>query len=272
MSVIRVWQVDAFTKHAFAGNPAAVCWLEEDVSDDWMQAVAAEMNLSETAFVQPYEDGYRLRWFTPAIEVDLCGHATLATSHVLLNEQIHPADKPLRFHTKSRVLVCEPNEDGSIGMDFPATPPSVAEPSDGLLEALGVSAVWCGESRFDRIVVLADETTLTGLTPDFGALAKVSVRGTMVTCRAERPGCDYVSRFFAPAVGINEDPVTGSAHCCLAPYWTEQLGESCLTGFQASSRGGKVVTEVRGDRVILTGHATTVLTGNLRISQNFSPA
>ncbi|HYY77911.1 MAG TPA: PhzF family phenazine biosynthesis protein [Actinomycetes bacterium] len=260
-----LYQVDAFTAERFAGNPAAVCLLEGDAEDGWMQRVAAEMNLSETAFVRPAAEpgAYGLRWFTPAAEVALCGHATLATAHVLWTEERVPADRPLRFATLSGELVATRVGD-AIRLDFPATPPAAAEPPAGLLEALGADgARWVGRSRFDYLVELASEEAVRRLRPDPARLRAVDTRGTTVTARASTPGFDFVSRFFAPAVGVDEDPVTGSAHCTLAPFWAGRLGRDELVGLQASARGGVVGVRLAGDRVQLTGQAVTVLRGEL---------
>jgi PhzF family phenazine biosynthesis protein len=262
MPGIRTLQIDAFTDRPFAGNPAAVCLLNEEHHADWMQAVAAEMNLSETAFVRPQGDGFELRWFTPAIEVDLCGHATLAAAHALWSEGNVPRDQPIRFHTRSGVLTC--TTDGKlIELDFPATPADPAEPPAGLLEALGVAPSFVGRSKFDKFVVVESEHMVRALKPDFARLREIPMRGVMVTSTSDHPRFDFVSRFFAPAAGVNEDPVTGSAHCCLGPFWSERLGKTELTAYQASARGGIVRVRVQGDRVILGGQAVTVLQGQL---------
>jgi PhzF family phenazine biosynthesis protein len=260
---VRLLQVDAFTDQPFKGNPAAVCLLDRQVDDDWMQAVAAEMNLSETAFVGPGSGtgALPLRWFTPAAEVDLCGHATLASAHVLWREGEVPAGTEIRFATRSGVLTAR-DEGGEIQLDFPATPPTPASPPDGLEEALGARARQVGRSRFDYLVELGSEREVRELEPNFWKLRSVATRGVIVTTAAAPP-YDFVSRFFAVAVGIDEDPVTGSAHCCLSPYWTERLGRADLVGFQASRRGGVVRTRLDGDRVILGGRAVTVLRGEL---------
>lgn len=254
-------QVDAFTDRPFAGNPAAVCVLAAPADEGWMRSVAAEMNLSETAFLHPEEDGWRLRWFTPAVEVDLCGHATLAAAHVLWEEgRLAPAEAA-RFHTASGPLSAE-REGGWIRMDFPALPETRAEVPAGLAEALGALPVYVGRSRFDLLVEVESEAVLRALEPDFRALGRVEARGVICTARGEA-GHDFVSRFFAPRVGIDEDPVTGSAHCVLAPYWAAKLGRSALAAFQASPRGGEVRVEARGARVTLAGQAVTVLRGEL---------
>ena len=260
---MRLLQVDAFTDRPFGGNPAAVCLLDREVDDEWMQSVAAEMNLSETAFVDTRDGGGELplRWFTPRAEVALCGHATLASAHALWQEGARPAGSEIRFSTRSGVLIAS-EEDGEIQLDFPATAPEPASPPDGLLEALGVRRAEVWRSRFDYLVQLGSEPQVRGLDPDFRRLAAVETRGVIVTAAAAAP-YDYVSRFFAVAVGIDEDPVTGSAHCTLSPFWSERLGRDDLVGFQASRRGGVVRTRLRGDRVVLGGHAVTILRGEL---------
>ena len=259
---IPLFQVDAFTDQPFAGNPAAVCLLPEERDDEWMQAVAAEMNLSETAFLLEQDDGYRLRWFTPKIEVDLCGHATLASAHVLWAEGQVSLDQEIHFHTLSGLLkACRRGD--LIELDFPSEPASQVDPPPGLLEALGVSAEYVGRNRFDYLVELDSEKELRDMQPDFAMLGKIEVRGVIVTSRSASPEYDFVSRFFAPVAGIDEDPVTGSAHCCLGPYWQRQLGKDEMTAFQASARGGVVRVRVIGDRVKLGGQAVTVMKGSL---------
>lgn len=258
--------VDAFTREAFSGNPAAVCLPGPDATSTWMQSVAAELNLSETAFATPLTPGrWQLRWFTPRTEVDLCGHATLATAHSLWESACEPASQPLCFETRSGPLHCcledGPRANARIAMDFPAQPAQATPVPPGLEEALGVPAVWVGRSREDLMVEVASADAVRGLKPDFGALAVFPVRGVLVTARSDRDDADFVSRFFAPAVGINEDPVTGSAHCTLACHWSHRLGRTALTGFQASARGGTVGVELRGDRVRLLGHAVTAWRG-----------
>lgn len=267
MPPIRCWQVDAFTNRPFGGNPAAICLLEEAAEPAWMQAVAEEMNLSETAFVRRVSDGFELRWFTPTVEVDLCGHATLATSHALWSAGIHPATEPLRFHTKSGLLTCIKAGD-FIELDFPATPARPATPPDELLLALGVNPVFVGQTRFDYLVVLDSAQAVRNVRPDFSKLRDVPCRGVIVTAKSEDSAFDFISRFFAPAVGVNEDPVCGSAHCCLTPYWAERLGKTELSAYQASTRGGHLHLRVKGDRVILGGQAVTVWTGELTAGGN----
>jgi PhzF family phenazine biosynthesis protein len=259
---IRITQVDAFTDRPFAGNPAAVCIVDAATDAAWMQRVAREMNLSETAFLHPEADGYRLRWFTPAVEVDLCGHATLASAHVLWEEGHLEPGQSARFHTRSGLLTADRAADG-IWMDFPAAPPSPAETLPELEQALGAPPVYVGRSRFDTLVEVESEDVVRALRPDIAALRNIPARGVIVTARSESPEFDFVSRFFAPAVGVDEDPVTGSAHCVLAPYWAERLERDDLTGYQASDRGGVVRVRLRGDRVLLGGQAVTVLRGEL---------
>ena len=265
-----VFCVDAFTAEPFAGNPAAVCLLEDEAADPgWMQRVAAEMNLSETAFLRPQAEAgrYRLRWFTPAVEVDLCGHATLASAHVLWTEGLAEAGRALRFDTASGPLAARRDGDGVIWLDFPATPAAPVDPPPGLLEALGGGAArWVGLGRFDYLVELEDEAAVRDLAPDLRRLGRLTPEsvGVIVTAvAARRDGYDFVSRYFAPAAGIDEDPVTGSAHCALGPFWAGRLGRDELTGFQASTRGGLVQVRPAGDRVHLGGRAVTVLRGQL---------
>lgn len=265
--------VDAFTDRPFAGNPAGVCLLRDAADEGWMQAVAAEMKHSETAFVRPVDDpgaDFELRWFTPVVEVALCGHATLAAAHALYSTGTAPAGRPIRFRTlRSGVLTVARDEPGVLSMDFPACPPEPAEVPEGLAAALGVRVDAAGRNdQNDLLVEVADEKTVRGLAPDVPALAAVDARGVIVTAAAgEGADHDFVSRFIAPRVlpGDAEDPVTGSAHCALAPYWAERLGRDALTGYQASPRGGYVRVAVRGGRVVLSGTAVTVLDGELRV-------
>ena len=257
-----VIQVDAFADRPFAGNPAAVCVMNGPRDEQWMRDVAMEMNLSETAFLHPEGDGYRLRWLTPAVEVALCGHATLASAHVLWETGALAADAEARFHTQSGLLTCRRDGDW-IWMDFPAKPEEPTEAPEGLAQALGAKPVYVGRSQFDVLVEVASEDVVTGLAPDITALGRVNARGVIVTARASREGADFVSRFFAPTAGVNEDPVTGSAHCVLAPYWAAKLGRAELTGYQASHRGGHVRVRAAGDRVHLGGRAITVMRGEL---------
>lgn len=260
---IRIVQVDAFTDRPFAGNPAAVCVLDGPRAEEWMQAVAREMNLSETAFLwREGEEAYRLRWFTPTLEVELCGHATLASAHVLWEEGHLAAGQPARFQTRSGRLTAERRGEW-IEMDFPAEPARPVEPPPGLAAALGAAPLWTGRNRFDLLVELDSAAAVRALQPDIGALRRIEARGVIVTAPADTRGYDFVSRFFAPAVGVDEDPVTGSAHCCLGPYWSERLGRPEVVGYQASARGGVVRVRARGERVRLGGQAVTVLRGEL---------
>jgi PhzF family phenazine biosynthesis protein len=259
---VRFFQIDAFADRPFTGNPAAVCLLNHEIEAGWMQSVAAEMNLSETAFVRPRDDGFELRWFTPDVEVELCGHATLASAHALWSEQMVDSAQPIRFHTQSGLLSCR--RDGElIELDFPATPPQQSDPPEGLAEVLGVTAEFAGRSRFDQLLVVDTESVVRDLRPDFSALRRFPMRGLIVTSRADDSEFDFVSRFFAPRVGVDEDPVTGSAHCCLGPYWGQRLGKTQMTAFQASPRGGSIRVRLRGDRVLLAGQAVTMVRGEL---------
>jgi len=227
-----------------------------------MAGVAAEMNLSETAFLYDQDGGYNLRWFTPTVEVELCGHATLASAHVLWESGYLAPQEQARFHTFSGLLTAERKEDW-IEMDFPAEPASSSNAPDELTDALGVTPLYVGKNRFDYLLEIDSEDALRALTPDFGLLAKVTCRGVGVTSRSTTDEYDFVSRFFAPSSGIPEDPVTGSAHCCLGPYWAERLGKHKLIAYQASARGGVVRVGLQGDRVILGGQAVTVMRGEM---------
>lgn len=257
----RFTQVDAFTAKVFAGNPAAVYLLPEAGAETWMQAVAREMSLAATAFLVPCPDGYRLRWFTTTSELDLCGHATLASAHVLWEDGHLDRDAPARFHTRSGLLTAR-RENHLTWLDFPATPAEAVAAPKELQSALGARTCWAGQTRLDYLVELESEAAVRGLAPDLARLARLPVRGVIVTAPAENGG-DFVSRFFAPAVGIPEDSVTGSSHCALGPYWGEQLGRTELVGFQVSARGGEVRVRLEGDRVQLGGQAVTVLKGEL---------
>jgi PhzF family phenazine biosynthesis protein len=260
---LDLYQVDAFTDHPFAGNPAAVCLLDSPGDARWMQDVAREMNLSETAFLHPAGDGFNLRWFTPAIEVELCGHATLASAHVLWESgRLDPASTA-RFHTLSGLLTADAQGDW-IELDFPANPVEEVSPPEGLIEALGGEPRFIGKSRFDYLVELPSEEAVRSTVPDHSRLRTLPVRGVIVTARGDAGGpYDFVSRFFAPGSGVDEDPVTGSAHCTLGPYWAGKLGKQDFLAYQASARGGVVRVRVTGDRVKLGGQAVTVLRGRL---------
>lgn len=258
-----ITQVDAFTREPLNGNPAAVCLLSRPADASWMQRVAREMNLSETAFlVHRDDDAFDLRWFTPTVEVDLCGHATLASAHVLWEGSHLAPDTPAIFHTRSGRLSAV-LRDGWIEMDFPAEPAETAPVPEGLPAGLGAEPTCVGRNRFDYLVEVDAEATVRRLSPDFGRLGKLDARGIIVTALAETDGFDFVSRFFAPRAGVDEDPVTGSAHCCLGPYWRRRLGQDQFTAWQASERGGLVRVAVRGDRVTLSGQAVTVFRGEL---------
>ena len=259
---VPIYQVDAFTEKPFSGNPAAVCLLPQAREAAWMQAVAKEMNLSETAFLLKQEDGYNLRWFTPAVEVDLCGHATLASAHILWETGILRREEQARFHTRSGLLTAV-SKGGEIELNFPAKTEEPADAPAGLLEALKVKAKYIGKSKFDYLVQVDSEETVRGLKPDFNALKNIPVRGVIVTSRAVSPGYDFISRFFAPAAGVNEDPVTGSAHCTLGPFWSRHLGKEDFLAYQASERGGTLRVRVAGDRVHLCGRAVTIFQGEM---------
>jgi PhzF family phenazine biosynthesis protein len=257
-------QVDAFTDRPFAGNPAAVCLLPAPRGEEWMRHVAREMNLSETAFLVRRDDGFDLRWFTPAVEVELCGHATLASAHALWESGELDAGAAARFHTLSGLLTAERGDDGLVWLDFPLTPPEPADPPPELAPALGARPRFVGRSRFDYLAELGSEDEVRALEPDFRRLAGITARGVIVTAPSARPDADFVSRYFAPAAGIDEDPATGSAHCTLGPFWAERLGRSDLVGRQLSARGGVVRVRVAGDHARLGGRAVTVLRGVLR--------
>ncbi len=258
----KIVQVDAFAEKPFTGNPAAVCVMEGPREEEWMQAVAGEMNLSETAFLYPADGGYNLRWFTPSVEVELCGHATLASAHVLWEEGHVERSYPIKFHTRSGVLPVT-SDDEMIVMDFPSTEPLSIPAPEGLLEALGVEANYIAWAGQNYLVEVADEAAVRGCSPDFGALQAADAGRVIVTAGSEDEQFDFVSRFFAPGAGINEDPVTGSAHCALGPYWAGKVGREEVVGYQASQRGGVVRVTLRGERVLLAGRAVTVMRGEL---------
>jgi PhzF family phenazine biosynthesis protein len=265
MSRVPIWHVDAFTDRPFSGNPAAVCLLDNERKLSWMQSVAAEMNLSETAFLRPLADGYELRWFTPTIEVDLCGHATLASAFTIWEAGAAKASEPIRFHTRSGVLTAS-LDGGRILLDFPAAPVEECTAPPGLLDALDVKCRFIGKTTSDMYLLEVNSpTSVRSLRPDFRELAEIPIHGAIVTARSDDPRFDFISRFFAPSAGIDEDPVTGAAHCCLAPYWGERLHKTVMVGFQASARGGIVHVRLNGDRVILGGQAVLVLNGELAV-------
>jgi PhzF family phenazine biosynthesis protein len=259
----KIYQVDAFTSQPFHGNPAGVCILPKPTSESWMQSVAKEMNLSETAFLVREEDGFQLRWFTPAVEVKLCGHATLASAHILWETGTLASGEQARFHTLSGLLTADQRGDW-IELDFPAKIEEPAEPLEELAAALGANPTYVGKNVFDYLVEIESEEIVRSLEPDFALLKKLPVRGVIVTARSSSDNYDFVSRFFAPAVGVNEDPVTGSAHTCLTPYWAKKLGKDEMMAYQASERGGVLRVCLKGDRVLISGQAVTVLVGELK--------
>ncbi len=259
---IALYQVDAFTDRPFAGNPAAVCLLDEPGDPVWMQDVAAEMNVSETAFLVPRVDGFDLRWFTPTTEVDLCGHATLASAHVLWEQRRLAPEAEARFHTRVSGVLTAHRVGEWIELDFPTYPPTESPAPAALLDGLGLVPVWVGRHGENHLVEVESEQTLRELRPDFSKFAQLDT-GVIVTSRSDDPHYDFVSRFFATAFGIDEDPVTGSAHCYLGPYWQQRLGRDTFTAYQASGRGGVVKVTVAGSRTRLAGQAVTVLRGEL---------
>ena len=257
-----VVQVDAFTDTPFAGNPAAVCLLPEQRDERWMQNVAREMNLSETAFLHRREDGFDLRWFTPAVEVDLCGHATLASAHVLWEEGHLQPDEQARFSTRSGLLTAQ--RDGEwIDLDLPIEADEPVEAPPDLVRALAITPKYVGKNRFDYVVEVDTEAAVREMKPDFSLLQTLPARGVIVTSLSASPEFDFVCRFFAPAAGINEDPVTGSAYCCLGPFWQQRLKKDAFMAYQASLRGGIVRVRLESGRVLLGGKAITVLRGEL---------
>lgn len=260
MKTIPIFLVDAFANEPFKGNPAGVVVLDQPADAVWMQKVAMEMNQTETAFIVPQEKGFCLRWFTPTVEVDLCGHATLASAHILWETDRLQLTATARFHTKSGLLTARRAGDW-IELDFPAVIATPAEAPAELTAALGAPFIHCARNKFDYLIELESESAVRRLQPDHAKLRSLPVRGVIVTAG----GMDYdiVSRFFAPGSGVDEDPVTGSAHCALAPYWSQKLGKTSLTAFQASPRGGVLNLRLEGDRVILCGQAVTTLKGEL---------
>jgi PhzF family phenazine biosynthesis protein len=263
VSGIKIFGVDAFTSKPFSGNPAAVCLLTKSVADIWMQSVAAEMNLSETAFLESLSDGeYNLRWFTPNIEVDLCGHATLASAHILWETGEVKADR-ITFHTKSDELTAARSGD-SIELDFPQVQTEESSTPAGLLAALGVDRpLDVLKTGPDYLVEVGSESEVKKLKPDFIKLRTVDMRGVVVTAKGDDPDIDFVSRFFAPSAGIDEDPVTGSSHCALGPYWSSKMNKTVFKARQVSKRGGDIGVRLEGARVFLTGRAVTVWEGVL---------
>lgn len=260
--VQEVIQVDAFASEPYAGNPAAVCILKRPADDGWMRKVAREMNLSETAFLYPIEGGYHLRWLTPKAEVDLCGHATLATAHVLFEQGREPANRPIRFKTRSGWVSAAKNGPW-IELDFPANPPKEAKPPEGLLQALGVTPEFCGVYPKAYFVQIADDAVVRKLDPDMTALSKLPSPKVCVTAADSTGQADFISRLFAPALGVPEDPVNGNSHTALTPYWSARLGKTELLAHQASERGGVLKLRLRDDRVTIAGKAVTVFRGTL---------
>lgn len=258
----RLFQVDAFTDRVFAGNPAAVCLLSSSKDETWMLQVAREMNLSETAFLLEQDDGFSLRWFTPTTEVDLCGHATLASAHALWESRVLQSGQPARFHTRSGLLTARQNQ-GLIELDFPALAETATTAPPSLLAAFGVEPGYVGLFGGRYLLQVESEAIVLSLKPDFPALRAMPGRGVVVTSRSDAPDHDFVSRYFAPWVGIDEDPVTGSSHCCLGPFWGARLGKDRLTAVQASARGGVIHIRLQDERVVLGGQAVTVLRGEL---------
>jgi PhzF family phenazine biosynthesis protein len=257
---IQLYQIDAFTSRVFTGNPAAVCPLEKWLAEDLMQAIAMENNLSETAFFVPLDQGYHIRWFTPASEVDLCGHATLASAHVLFT-YLDPARTKVSFQSRSGPLTVSKQEE-LLAMDFPSQPPKPSEAPEILLEGLGRKPleVHCSEDYF---LVFSSEKEIVDMEPDMTKLKKVDKRGIIVTAKGDK--VDFVSRFFAPKYGIAEDPVTGSAHCALVPFWAKKLGKRDLIAHQVSKRGGELFCKDQGDRVVISGRAVAYMQGVISI-------
>lgn len=255
-------QVDAFTDRIYSGNPAAVCILDAPRSAEWMQNVSKERNVSVTAFLQRGAGSYQLRWFTPSVEVDLCGHATLASAHVLWQDGHLVSGQPAEFSTRSGKLTAR-REGDWITLDFPAVTPRPAEAPPALIEGLGVRPTEVALATFDYLVEVNHAGQVRALEPNFSELERVDMRGVIVTARSDQPDFDFISRFFAPRIGLHEDPVSGSTHCALGPYWAAKLGKTRLTGYQASRRGGVIRVEVRGDRTYLSGRAVTVMRGEL---------
>lgn len=259
---VQIFQIDSFARKPFAGNPAAVCLLDSARDEDWMQNLAKEMNLSETAFLYKRSDGFALRWFTPSREVELCGHATLAAAYALWQIGILKPDQKAQFYTKSGLLTAQKREDW-IELDFPAEPIKQVDAPRGLAQALQVQWKYVGRNRFDYLLEVDSEEAIRNARPDFGELKKVTQRGVIITSLCSSGDYDFICRYFAPAEGINEDPVTGSAHCALVPYWAERLNKNNLTAFQASERGGVVRGRLGEGRVYISGQAVLVFRGEL---------
>jgi PhzF family phenazine biosynthesis protein len=259
-----LFQVDAFTDEPFKGNPAAVCLLKRQATVPWMKGVAREMNLSETAFLSPARGGWRLRWFTPKQEVDLCGHATLASAKVLFEQQPALKQKPILFKTRSGDLFSH-WVDGQVELDFPVMPPERFSIENHIDQALGFKPLNAIFSGSYCLFEAEDENTIRTISPNIAAIANLSKPEVIITARSEDPNYDFISRFFAPRLGIAEDPVTGSAHCLLAPFWAEKLGKTALTAYQASERGGILHLQLDGQRVKIRGSAVIIFTGELHI-------
>jgi PhzF family phenazine biosynthesis protein len=259
---IPIFQIDAFTSEPFKGNPAAVCLMTEKSTDAWMQQVAMEMNLSETAFLLPEGQGWRLRWFTPLLEVDLCGHATLASTFVLFQQKLIDTGSTIHFFTRSGELTAFEKDDW-ITLDFPAFFEQPYPQAGQLAKILKINPIDVIQSGENVIVEMSSEKEVRSLYPDFSRLIKLPMHGLVVTAHSDQSEFDFISRYFAPWVGINEDPVTGSAHACLGPYWQRRLGKSTFRAFQASNRGGVLGVEVKGERVLISGQAVLVLSGEI---------
>lgn len=259
MMKLKIYQIDAFAENVFSGNPAAVIPLENWLPDQTMQNIALENNLSETAFFIPAESGFYIRWFTPVAEVKLCGHATLATAHVLFNHLNYPENE-IRFDSQSGILNVK-KENGLIVLDFPALKPEETELPENLKNAFDFQPVRCLKGRDDMMLVFKDEKEISEIKPDFQQILFSKTRGIIVTAQSET--FDFVSRFFAPAVGVNEDPVTGSAHTMLIPFWANELGKNELTAKQVSPRGGILFCKFLNERVEIGGKAVTYLTGEI---------
>lgn len=261
---MKIYHIDAFTDRPFAGNPAVVCLLEHPKVESWLQNVAHEMCVSETAFLIRRGDGYNLRWFTPEVEVDLCGHATLASAYMLWEDGGVSKDAAIRFYTKSGMLIAN-REDSWVVLDFPALPVVETDASGELEKALGIKSLYTGKYQSDYLLEVESEEMVRGLKPDFEELCRIAMRGVAVTSRSHSGDYDFISRFFCPSLGVNEDPVTGSAHCGLGPYWANKIGKDNLVAYQASKRGGIIRLAIAGDRVLLGGHAVMVHRADLLV-------
>lgn len=261
---MKIFQVDSFTSEPFKGNPAAVCILKEEKDDNWMQNVAKEMNLSETAFIYKYRDGYNLKWFTPACEIDLCGHATLATAHILWEAKYEEKESEIKFYSNSGLLIAK-SVSGMIRLDFPLLDITKEEVPVELIDALKIKPTFTGTSGPNFFIEVETEKEVYSLMPDFNSIAKLDKQGVIVTSKSNNNTYDIISRYFAPKEEINEDPVTGSAHCSLANYWMKKLNKNYIKAYQASERGGRIDVEINGDRVYLYGNAITIFRGELVI-------